>query len=214
MIAKDLILRAVTQLQDKGAVRWSTADLVRWLNDGQRQIAVDRPDSVAVAIDFALAVGARQTIPADSLAFIDVLCNFVSRKAVRKVAMSDLDAIEPGWQGRAGSNAIQHFTHDLREPRSFHVYPPAIAGARVELIHARAPALIDEAPSGDWTTVTGNTSVSDAFANALLDYVLYRAFAMDSEATGMAAISATHYAAFANAIGVQLKSTATVANES
>ena len=43
------------------------------------------------------------------------------------------------------------------------------------------------------------------------DYVLYRAYTKDSEYAGNAARAQAHYAAFANALGVEIKATVAVA---
>jgi hypothetical protein len=45
--AQSVLLRVVGTLQDASAVRWATNELVRYLNDGQRDITVYRPDATA-----------------------------------------------------------------------------------------------------------------------------------------------------------------------
>ena len=44
--AQSIIRRAVETLQDTTSVRWPVNELVRYLNDGQREIVLYRPDSM------------------------------------------------------------------------------------------------------------------------------------------------------------------------
>jgi hypothetical protein len=62
--AQSLIDKASTILQDAGAVRWTAAELLGWLNEGQRFIYHLRKDSSAKVTTMALAAGTRQTVPA------------------------------------------------------------------------------------------------------------------------------------------------------
>ena len=47
--AQSLIRRVVETLQDNTSIRWPVAELVRYLNDGQREVAIYRPDAVRVS---------------------------------------------------------------------------------------------------------------------------------------------------------------------
>ena len=62
-----------------------------------------------------------------------------------------------------------------------------------------------------YTAVTGSISLPDIYANALCDYILYRAFTKDAEYAGNATRAAGHYSVFANALGVEIKGTVGVA---
>ena len=123
-----------------------------------------------------------------------------------------LDAQLPGWHAQAGVTEILHYMYDPREPRVFYVYPPAAAsGASVEVTYASVPTDIAEPADGAlYTAVSGNIGVPDIYANAVQDYVLYRAYTKDSEYAGNAARAQAHYAAFANALGVEIKATVAV----
>ena len=101
--------------------------------------------------------------------------------------------------------------YDPVEPKSFDVYPPAAVGASLEIEYAARPTDIPvQAAGATHTAVTGNMSIGDLFANALQDYILYRCH---SEATAQAqpARAQAHYAAYANALGVELKATVALA---
>ena len=44
--AKSVIRRAVETLQDNTSIRWPVGELVRYLNDGQREVVMHRPDAI------------------------------------------------------------------------------------------------------------------------------------------------------------------------
>lgn len=209
--AQSIIRRVAETLQDLTAVRWSTAELVRYLNDGQRELGTYRPDAVSTNATVNLTVGAKQTLPADGFKLLDILRNETanSKRAVRLVNRQLMDAHIPNWYSQTPSLEVQHFLYDPRDPLVFYVYPPASAGAAVYMIYAAHPAGVAEPADGTtYTAVSGNINVPDIYANALMDYVLYRAFAKDAEYAGNAARATAHYQAFVNALTVEANATA------
>ena len=212
--AQSIIQRVVETLQDPTSIRWPVAELVRYLNDGQREVVLHRPDAMRKSAAVALTANStRQTIPADGLKLIDIVRNTGgTKRAVRQVNREILDAQTPGWHGLAGATEILHFMFDPRDPTTFYVYPPAGASSSVEILYAASPADATEPASGAlYGAVTGNISVPDIYGNALQDYILFRAYAKDSEYAGNAARAQNHYAVFANSLGIEVKATLAVA---
>ena len=212
--AQALIRRVVETLQDTTSIRWPVAELVRYLNDGQREIIVHRPDAMVTNASVSLASGTKQSLPANGAKLIDVVRNSAGNKrAIRMCAREILDAQSPGWHNLSGVNEIVHFMFDPRDPKVFYVYPPAAAsGAAVDLVYSALPTDITEPAAGtDFGAVTGNISVPDIYSNALQDYVLYRAYTKDSQYAGNEARAQARYAAFANALGIEIKATVAVA---
>ena len=212
--AQALIRRVVETLQDTTSIRWPVAELVRYLNDGQREIIVHRPDAMVTNASLALIAGTKQSLPTNGAKLIDVVRNSAGNKrAIRMCAREILDAQSPGWHNLSGVNEIVHFMFDPRDPKVFYVYPPAAAsGASVDLVYSALPTDIAEPAAGtDFGAVTGNISVPDIYSNALQDYVLYRAYTKDSQYAGNEARAQARYAAFANALGIEIKATVAVA---
>jgi hypothetical protein len=204
----------VETLQDTTSIRWPVAELVRYLNDGQREIIVHRPDAMVTNASVSLASGTKQSLPANGAKLIDVVRNSAGNKrAIRMCAREILDAQSPGWHNLSGVNEIVHFMFDPRDPKVFYVYPPAaVSGAAVDLVYSALPTDIAEPAAGtDFGAVTGNISVPDIYSNALQDYVLYRAYTKDSQYAGNEARAQARYAAFANALGIEIKATVAVA---
>lgn len=213
--AQSIIRRCVDTLQDPTSIRWPVADLVRYLNDGQREVVIHRPDATVTYGTKTLTSGTRQTIPTDGMKLIEVLRNTAgTKRAVRLCSREVLDAQVPGWHGLTGVTEILHFMFDPRDPKVFHVYPPAAAAnASVEVSYGAYPVNVSEniADGSTWSAVTGDIGLPDQYANPLCDYVLYRAYSKDSEYAGNSARAIAHYTAFANALGLEIKGTLMVA---
>lgn len=205
--AQSILRRVVTQLVDETNIRWTVTELIRYLNDGQREIVTYRPDATSTTSTVALVAGARQTLPTTAFKLLDVIRNTGGTKAaVRKIDQKLLDAHLPSWQNGTTNTVVKHYMYDLRDIDVFYVYPPAAVGASLEMLLSMKPTDIAEQTSVN--SVTGDISVVDLFANALTDYILFRAFAKDAEYAGNAATAAAHYAAFQNAVGVEASATA------
>lgn len=214
--AQSIVKRATDLIQDQTSVRWPANELVRWLNDGQREVVLHRPDALNTTATVTLAAGSRQDLDNMSLTpppakLIDITRNMAAtsqKRAVRLVPRQILDAQIPGWHNLAGSVDIVHHMFDPRDPKTFYVYPPALATAQLEIMYGAFPADMTEPADGaTHTAVTGNIGLPDIYANALLDYILYRAYSKDSEYAGNAARALAHYQAFAGALGLEIKST-------
>lgn len=210
--AQSVIRRAVETLQDPTSIRWPVPELVRYLNDGQREIKLHRPDTVRQTGDIALVSGSRQTLPANADKLIEIWHNKASKRAVQMVDRRILDDQAPGWHALPASADILHYTYDARVPTEFFVYPPAIGGNSLVGAYSVNPTDIVEPANGSlYTAVTGNIAVIDALANCLQDYILYRAYTKDSEYAGNGSRAQAHYASFASSLGIEVKGTVGVA---
>jgi hypothetical protein len=209
--ASSIIQRVVGLLVDVTSVRWKIDELVRYLNDGQREVVIYRPDAKVVTASHALSAGTKQTIPTEGRKLIEVLRN-TGGGAITLIDRQILDAQDPSWHTITGTTNILHYMSDVRTPTVFLVYPPAAAsGASVELSYSAYPTDIAEPGAGStFSDVSGNIDVLDIFSNVLQDYILYRAYLKDGEFAGNAQRATAYYSAFANALGIEIKSAVTV----
>lgn len=209
--AQSVIHRAVDTLQDANSTRWTTAELVRYLNDGQNEILVYRPDAFATSTTLSLSAGAKQTLPSTAAKLLDVIRNSAdssTKKAVRIVNRQLLDAQYPDWHNATATVNTVHYMYDPIDPRVFYVYPPATTFARLDVVLANYPTPITEPSAGTtYTAVTGNISVPDIMATALMDYIVFRAFHKDAEYANNGTRAQTHYALFTNALNTDFKGT-------
>ena len=213
--AQSIIRRCVETLQDTTSIRWPVNELVRYLNDGQREVVLYRPDSMVTNATVTCVAGTKQTLPPNGAKLIEVIRNARAagtKRAVRMVNREILDAQMPGWHTLAGVDDVLHFMYDPRDPRVFYVYPPATTNTQLDIVYAAYPTDIVEPADGSlYTEVTGNISLPDIYGNVLQDYILYRAYTKDSEYAGNGQRAQAHYAAFANALGIEIKATVAVA---
>jgi hypothetical protein len=133
--AKDIIHRSVDTLQDTTSIRWPVNELIRYLNDGQREVVMYRPDAMVTNDVIVCAAGSRQTLREVAAGgkgvgakLIDVVRNVTSGLAVRLTNREILDSQMPGWHNFAGVTDIKHYMFDPRDPKMFYVYPPAATG--------------------------------------------------------------------------------------
>lgn len=213
--AQSIIRRAVETLQDTTSVRWPVNELVRYLNDAQREVVLYRPDSMVTNATLTCTAGTKQALPANGAKLIEVVRNAAAtgtKKAVRMVNREILDAQTPGWHNLPGTMDALHFMFDPRDPRVFYVYPPALSTTQLDIVYSAYPTDIAEPADGAlYTAVTGNISLPDIYGNAVLDFVLYRCFMKDSEYAGNVQRAQAHYAAFANTLGIEVRATIAVA---
>jgi hypothetical protein len=83
---------------------------------------------------------------------------------------------------------------DIRDPRKFYVYPGVSGSAYVEVVYSKNPTNL--------TAGTDLIQVDDIFANALINFVLYRAFLKESEYAANLATAGSYYQLFAQSLGV------------
>jgi hypothetical protein len=180
--AQSLIDKASTILQDAGAVRWTAAELLGWLNEGQRFIYHLRKDSSAKVTTMALAAGTRQTVPAEADLLLDIPRNATVSgtpavttygRALRKISQPLLDAQYPDWHLKTPQATAKEYMYDPRVPKVFYVYPPSDGTGYVELKYSVAPAEVAAAANP--------ITLDNVYATVLLDWMLMRAYAKETE---------------------------------
>jgi hypothetical protein len=199
MLASEIASRARLILNDSDKVRWFDSELLDWINDAQRVIAMVRPDSSVSNATVELVGGTRQALPENGQRLLDVVRNITegggAGRAVRLVDRDALDTQNPDWHADTASLTVKNFVYDNRDPFTFYVYPPAIAGAQLEIIYSHTPAELDSL--GDAITV------SDIYADAVLNFVLFRAFSKDTEYAQTPSIAGNYLAIFSETIGLK-----------
>lgn len=200
--AKSILKQAATTLADADSDRWTVAEMCAYFNAGQNAIRELEPASTTVTAPLALVAGARQTLPAQAAQLLDILGNS-NGAGVRQTGRRAMDAQLPSWRALTGQAVIQQWMFDERDETVFYVYPPAAVGASLDVTYSAYPSAISEAytTSNTLDDVTGNMGLPDKYANALREYVLYRAFAKDGEHPANQARSDRHYGAFVQALG-------------
>ena len=209
----NLISRIQDSLQDTTGVRWTEAELLRYINDAQREVVNLKPAAAADHSNVQLVTGTEQSIPDVALSLIKVVRNMsatggsaTGKKSIRLVDEDILNSIEPDWHDptvtgdAAHGSVIKHYIFDPDDPRRFYVYPGVKSGsnAYVELITSRSPT--------DLSATSSTIYIDDIYGNALVDYVLFRCYMKDSEFAGNAQRASQHYQLFLNSVSSGISS--------
>jgi len=197
---QSVIDRVQTTLQDTTGVRWPVVgELVLWINDAQREIALLKPDSAAKNTTITLTTGTKQEIPNDGNRLLRVVRNMSAAsggnglRSVRIVSREVLDAQTPDWHDpsitgdAAHTNIVKHYVYDEQNPRNFYVYPGVSGNTYLEIIYSANPVTVTQ---GD------NLDIPDIYANAVMNYVLYMAYMKDAEYAGNSQRAANHFQIF------------------
>ena len=201
---QSVIDRVQAILQDTTGIRWPvTTELVLFINDAQREIALLKPDASAVNETVTLATGTKQSIPAAGNRLLRVVRNMsaasggTGARSIRLVSRDILDSQTPSWHdptitgAAAHTNVVKHYVYDEQNPRNYYVYPGVSGNAYLEIVYSANPAAV---------TQSGNLSIPDIFANAVTDYTLFRAYTKDAEYAANNQRAAPPYNLFINSV--------------
>jgi hypothetical protein len=217
MKASEILDRARRLVMDETSVRWPLAELCMWLNDGQREIALQKPSASSDNRVVALVAGTYQTIPAGAITLLRLVRNIkavagsvrTGGSSISVVARALLDAQNRDWHDGTITpfrKDVRHVIFDEEDTRSFYVYPGNDGTGQVEAVLSIDPAPIVIAGGASATLLASyaiDISLPAIYANALLDYVCYRAYAKDAQYVGNTNRAALHFQQFANSIGIK-----------
>jgi len=198
----DLIDRAEEILQDTTNVRWSQQTLLDYLNDAQREIVLFRPDANPVNASFTLtANSAKQSLPSAALRLLSIYRNSnPTSKPITNIERRVLDDQIEDWHGTTATN-VEHYVYVPLDPKIFYIYPHTTASeATIEIVYSSSPTDITISNFSSDTTVI---SLDDIYANAILDYMLYRAYQKDTEYAGDLQRSGVYMQSFQNSLGIK-----------
>lgn len=216
-LASEVMLRARTVIMDKTSIRWPLAELCLWVNDAQREIAVYKPAALAKNATIGMQEGTLQEVPSGFLGLIRVVRNLTSGvdvvpriggRPISIVSSDILDAQAPDWHDPTLTpyrKQVRHYLYDEQDPLHFYVYPGNDGDGVVEAVLVGNPERIEPAPGADPELLSSYAiplEVPDTYANAVTDYVLYRAFSKDANFAGNAQRAAAHYQLFSSSIGI------------
>jgi len=200
--AQKIIDDANILLQDIDNVRWSQSELIDWINEGQLKIVNFQPSAHSEYIVMDLVPGTRQTIPSNSFRLLDVLRNQdgIYNTAIRQVARIDLDTQVPNWHNHKPNTIVQHYMYDSQAPDYFYVYPPQpdpevmynLSQGSVEALLATYPPTI--------TDVEDEIDIHEIYVPLLVDYVVFRAYAKDSESSASNELKTQYWAQFSQGL--------------
>lgn len=191
-----IIDRALTLLQDNEpgfeSTTWTRASLLDWLNEGLRQIAAARPDLFTSVEPIPLRSGTLQRVPdayvaiyaiegnlrlnADGAYEIAVDVTVADSAMLRRFKKKPCLLSECGGDAATGY-VVRTFVRSPYNQQDFRVEPPVPEGATVEVMASvlKRPA---EYTLGD---IDKEVELSCPNEAALLDWIMHRAYTMETE---------------------------------
>lgn len=211
MLAIELINLCAREYNDVAFARIAksgatAANWLQFLNDAQRAVVIVRPDANPVTLAVQLAQGTRQNLPQGGLRLLDATRNMGSTgtaagDAVRLSDRQTTDAANRSWHTANPSVKVREVLYDERkDPTKYWVTPPVPSTPAVylEIIFSKSPTDVTDADAGAIT-------ISDVYAPALQEWMLYRAYSLATQALNQQQRATFKYQTFFNLLGVKLR---------
>jgi len=176
---QSVVDQAIEILQDSGNDHWSDAELFAWLKYGQKAIVRLKPTANPVLGDITLASGLWQDLNSGAIFLLDVIMNSGTDGStpgapVTIVERKWIDRMLPDWTTETAAATIKHVIYDPKvNPKKFMVYPKSDGTTRIEVMEAHLPT--------DPAAIGNNITLDDEYVEALLEYILFRAFTRDAD---------------------------------
>jgi hypothetical protein len=179
--AQQIADAAAEKLFDPTFGRHSTADHLRWINEGQVVAAFLKPDVSVSRNTIHLASGIFQEISSTAHSFIRPIRNMtgpsgtVPGTIIRVVDQDHFTRINPDWMAATGNGTVELIMYNEDDPLHFLVYPsqPDVDPGYIEAIEGVVPTEI--------AAITDPITIHDIYAQVLEAYDLYRAYASEAK---------------------------------
>lgn len=194
----------VNEVVGGGAIRWPTAEALRWLNDGQREIVNQSPRAYTKASKVTTVAGTRQDFAGlgitDGVQLVDITRNFRADGVTPGRAITKRDRIEfdeqiPLWHSATPVADATHWIFDDRDPLAFFIYPPVTTGTKLEVVYGAEPAALSD--------LSQVITLPDTYANALQFFILFSFYSKDATYAKSGAMAQQYYALFQSSIGIR-----------
>ena len=180
------------------------ANWLDYLNDAQRTLVLVRPDANASIEAAALVAGTKQALPTGATRLLGVTRNMGANGTTvgRVVQMSDRatqDQINLDWHTATAASPVREVYYDDKKTSlNYFVSPPAVSPWYLELEVSRPPTDVADAATDDIT-------LSDVYAGPLQAWMLFRAYALATQALGQFQKAQFQLSHFFNLLGVKMR---------
>lgn len=146
--AGEIAARVSKTLFDEAHGRWAETEIIGYVSDAQREVALLKPSAYTLNSSIQLEPGTTQSLPANGALLIDVLSSMgadglTPGQSVTQIDRTVLESVRPNWRTVNGSMATRHFIYDDRDPLHFEVYPPQPDPAGyLQITYAAIPAVL------------------------------------------------------------------------
>lgn len=197
--AQNIFDRVGLIVNENTPVRWLAAEMLKWLNDGQRVICVLKHDACSITEAIKQVRGTKQTLPSGSFQLLDIPRNMGTAgtspgNAVRLIERRILDDEIPNWHGDTESDITERYVYEPEiSPKVYYIYPPSTGNNYLEICHVKTPT--------DLVNTTDAISLDDIYEPALLAYILFRIFSKDADFVINASRAQQYFSEFLMLIG-------------
>jgi len=197
------VTNRVTEVLNDGAVTWTAAQLLTWLNEARRAVCIVRPDASMTTGSVQLTASeTKQSAPSSTVRIKDITRNLGSNgttpgRRITLISRQELDEYVPNWHTSAASTTIKHWVYSKDNPLIFYNYPRthATTAVYVEMVRFTNPT--------DLTQLGDNIVLNDKYQPALIEWCLYRSFSRSAESAINQAKTDRHLQAFFGLLGAQ-----------
>jgi len=185
---------------DQSTRRWTEAEMLGWVKDGEFEVAKLKADSYPVVEAVLLSAGSQQSLPSRAVQLIDVLCNMGTDGSTRGdvvevVEKSLMNAINPGWMADTASAVVTHVIYDTkRAPKLYWVYPQSLGTNYLEIMTGKLP-------DNSAKVIGDDIMMEDEYANALMHYCIALCFSKDTDVIESMARTRGHMDIFLESLG-------------
>jgi hypothetical protein len=189
-------------------IRWTRADLLEYLNDAQRQVYLYRPELYARTELYPLASGSRQGPLPAGCQLQKVIGSTPGAGRARKLDDGLLQAFaDTGCTPASGCEdyRVSGYSYTPQDPMAFFVDPPVPDDGQaytVALVCQQCPEPITLAQLDDADPRNDRLMTPARLHNALIEWMLYRAYSVDMESAQSFAKQQDHWQHFYAMLGV------------
>lgn len=189
--------------------RWTRPMWLEYMNEGLAEIGAYRPEAFSDIVPLTLVAGSAQTLPAGVSGLVSIVDNgqgVPAREASAALgeAFSNY-AICPApikYKDGAPVYGVSSYYADTRNAKAFFVQAPVPAWAAGITIKASVNKDAPQYTLADWNNVP---EIDSKFYNNLLDFMMARAYGLDSESSVSLSESKKLFSLFYQAMGVKYK---------
>lgn len=213
ILAQTIADRAKVLLHDEANDRWSDAEHLTSINDGQKEVCLHKPDAYVVNVAYPLVAGSKQSIPDGTASFqdpdsatiaagimlLDIVRNMgidgeTPGNIITLVDMEQLDIALPGWHSVAAAASAIHYMFRETDPKRFYIYPqqPTSNFGYIEIVMA--------AVCPDIALIGDAIQLDDIYFTPLIDYTMYKALMRDADYAANAELANLYYENFKRAL--------------
>lgn len=177
MLVSDIAIRAKRTFGDESGVQLTDEDIIRWINDGQRQIVLQNETLLeTIATIDSVATLAEYSLPVDL--FIPRGVSYkafggLSYRKLRNFTRNEFDEYIDGWDGSSNGVGTPECFMLFASKITLYPIPDSAVTGGIKVFYNRRP-----------TDVTGSLDtpgIPELYHETLVKYVLQQAYEMDED---------------------------------